>query len=214
MVAARIQGPFTEPRPLGSRCSWVCASDFRDFLQCHGVHAIAQAARGGTIRKYVAQVRVTSVADSLDALENRRSIEPVGDYIRLDRLRKRRPAGVRLEFLRRIEENGFTTNAGIDSRLEEAAHFRAESSLRAGLPGYVVLFVAQLSPPFSVRLHHFAIRRRIAAFRQIENIGPLEHHYVFYVRGVGQALSPANRTVPASSTESVPWFSRSHLTLH
>jgi hypothetical protein len=35
---------------------------------------------------------------------------------------KRRPARARLEFLRSIEEQGLATEAGIDPRLEQAAH--------------------------------------------------------------------------------------------
>ena len=86
---------------------------------------------------------------------------------------------MRLEFLRRVEKDSFTAKAGIDSRLKEAAHFRAERSLRTGLPGYVVFFVAQLSAPLGVRLDDLAIRRRVAILGQFENISPLEHLAVF-----------------------------------
>jgi hypothetical protein len=75
----------------------------------------------------------------------------VGDDIR-------RPARMRLEFLRGIEKDSFTAKPGINSRLKEAAHFRAEGSRRDCLPGYVVFLVAQLRTPF-------------ASPSQIENLG-------------------------------------------
>jgi len=108
-----------------------------------------------------------------------RPVESVGDDLFFDGLRERRPARMRFEFLRRIEKDSFTAKAGIDSPLKEAAHFRAEGSLRACLPGYVVFLFAQLRAPFGVRLDDLAIRRGVADLRQIENIGPLEHHGVF-----------------------------------
>src|ERR1700733_2692327 len=100
---------------------------------------------------------VTSIADRLDALQERRPVEAVGDRIFLDRLGEGRPACVRLEFLRCVEWDSFTAQAGINSRLKEAAHLRGEGSLRACLPGYIVFFIAQLSAPFSVCLDDLAI---------------------------------------------------------
>src|SRR5262249_42909780 len=114
-----------------------------------------------------------------DALQERRPVESVCDHILLDGLGERRPARMRLEFLRRIEKDSFTAKAGIDSRLKEAAHFRAEGSLRACLPGYVVFLDAQLRAPFDVRLAYLAIRRGVAGLRQIENLGPLQGHTLF-----------------------------------
>ena len=89
----------------------------------------------------VAQVGVTSVADSFDALQKRRSVKSVGNYILLDGLCEGWPAGMRLKFLRRIEKDGFAAKAGIDSRLKEAAHLRAKGALRSGLPGDMVFLV-------------------------------------------------------------------------
>jgi hypothetical protein len=68
--------------------------------------------------------------------------------------------------------------AGIDSRLEQAAHFRAEGAFRPSLPGYVVFLVTQLLAPFGVSFDDPAIRRGVASLRQIQNIGPLEHHLI------------------------------------
>jgi len=168
---------FSRPYSPGRRDSR--PSDLRDLPQRHRVHAIAQATGGRAIREHVAQVGVTRVANGLDALQKRRPVESVGDDILFDRLGERRPARMRLEFLRPIEKDSFTAKAGIDSRLKEAAHFRAEGSFRACLPGYVVFFVAQLRTPFSIRFDDLAIRRGVAGLRQIENIGPLEDHAVF-----------------------------------
>src|SRR5262249_4897667 len=83
---------------------------------------------GRAIREHENQVGVSRVADALDALQERRPVESVCDHILLDGLGERRPARMRLEFLRRIEKDSFTAKAGIDSRLKEAAHFRAEGS--------------------------------------------------------------------------------------
>jgi hypothetical protein len=52
----------------------------------------------------VAKVGVTGVANGLDALEERRPVKPAGNDIILDGL-ERRPTGVGLEFLGRIERN-------------------------------------------------------------------------------------------------------------
>jgi hypothetical protein len=49
--------------------------------------------------------------------------------------------------------------AGIDSRLKEAAHFRAEGALRSGLPRDVVFLVTQLLAPFGIRLDYLVIGR-------------------------------------------------------
>ena len=85
------------------------------------------------------QVGVTSVADRFDALQERRSVKPVGNDILLDGLCEGWPASMRLKFLRRIEKDGFAAKARIDSRLKEAAHLRTEGALRSGLPGDMVL---------------------------------------------------------------------------
>ena len=121
----------------------------------------------------MAQVGVTSVANSFDALQKRRPVKPVGNDILLDGLREGRPACMRFEFLRRIEEDGLATQAGINSRLKEAAHCRAEGALRSSLPGDVIFLVTQLFAPFGVRFNDLAIRRGVAALRQIQYIGPL-----------------------------------------
>src|SRR6202521_1209432 len=105
------------------------ASDLGDLLQRHGIHAITQTARGRAIREDVAQVGVASVADGFDALQKRRPVKPVGNDILLDGLCEGWPAGMRLKFLRRIEKDGFAAQAGVDSRLKEAAHFRAKGTL-------------------------------------------------------------------------------------
>src|ERR1700686_5371475 len=79
------------------------ASDLGDLPQRHGIHTITQTPRGRAIREDVAQVRVTSVADSFDALQKRRPVKPVGNDILLDGLCEGWPAGIRLKFLRCIE---------------------------------------------------------------------------------------------------------------
>jgi len=123
-------------------------------------------------------VGVTSVADGFNALQKRRPVKPVSNDILLDGLREGRPAGMRFKFLRRIEKNGVAAQAGIDARLEEAAHFRAECALRSGLPGDMIFPVTKLFVPFGVRFNDLAIRRGIAVLSQIQYIGPLEHHLV------------------------------------
>jgi hypothetical protein len=114
------------------------SSDLGDLPQRHGVHAITQTAWGRAIGEDVAQVGVTSVADGFDALQKRRPVKPVGNDILLDWLCEGWPARMRLKFLRRIEKDGFATKAGIDSRLKEAAHFRAKGTLRSGLGAFRV----------------------------------------------------------------------------
>ena len=173
---AALEFPLCERRSIASPSS---ASDLGDLLQRHGIHAITQAARGWAIREDVAQMGVTRVADSFDALQKRRPVKPVGNDIRLDGLCERWPARMRLKFLRRIEKDGFATKAGIDSRLKEAAHFRAKGALRSGLPGDMVFLVTKLFTPFGVSFDDLSIRRGVAALRQIQHIGPLEHHLVF-----------------------------------
>ena len=117
------------------------ASDLGDLPQRQRIHTITQTTRGRAIREDVAQVGVTSVADSFDALQKRRSVKSVGNYILLDGLCEGWPAGMRLKFLRRIEKDGFAAKAGIDSLLKEAAHLRAKGALRSGLPGDMVFLV-------------------------------------------------------------------------
>jgi hypothetical protein len=62
------------------------ASDLGDLPQRHGIHTITQTTRGRAIREDVAQVGVTSVADSFDALQKCRPVKPVGNDILLDGL--------------------------------------------------------------------------------------------------------------------------------
>ena len=122
------------------------------------------------------QVGVAGVASGFDALQERRPIEPVSDDIGFDRLGERGPARAGLEFLRCIEKHRVAAQAGINSRLKEAAHFRAEGALRSPLSSDVVFLVSELSAPFGVRFDDLAIRRGVADLRQIQNIGPFEHH--------------------------------------
>jgi hypothetical protein len=67
----------------------------------------------------------------------------------------------------------------IFSTRQEAAHLRAERVFRPRLPGYVELLFGELLSPFRLGLDDLAIRRGVAALRQIQNIGPLEHDLVF-----------------------------------
>src|ERR1700683_349150 len=117
------------------------ASDLGGLPQRHRIHAITQAAGSRAIRKDVAEVGVTGVANGLDALQERRSVKPVSNDITLNGLCKRRPSGAGFEFLCGIEKDRVAAKAGIDPRLKEAAHFRAEGPLRSGLPGDVVFLV-------------------------------------------------------------------------
>jgi hypothetical protein len=122
------------------------------------------------------QVGVAGAANGFDALQESRPVEAVSDDIILDRLGERWPAGIGLEFLRCIEKHRVAAQAGIDSRLKEAAHFRAEGALCSGPSGDVVFLVSELSAPFGVRFDDLAIRRGVAVLRQIQNIGPFDHH--------------------------------------
>src|SRR5580658_2376186 len=120
------------------------SSDLGGLPQRHSVDAITQAARGRAIRVDMAQVGVTGVANGFDALQ----VKAVSDDIFLDRLSERRPAGIRLEFLGRIEKHRVAAQAGIDSRLKETAHFRAKGTLRSGLPSDKIFLVTELFAPF------------------------------------------------------------------
>src|SRR6202042_2676746 len=105
-----------------------------------------------------------------------RPVKAVSNNVILDRLCEGWPASAGLKLLRRVEEDRVAAEAGIDSWPKEAAHFRSEGALRSGLPGDVVFLVTKLFAPFGVRLDNLPIRCRIAALRQIQNIGPFEHH--------------------------------------
>src|SRR5579862_6126118 len=121
--------------------SRLSASGLGNLFQCHRVHTVPQATGSGTVGEYVAQMGVAGVADRFNSLQECRSVKTVRNCIFFDRLSEGRPARARFEFLRRIEENSFAAEAGIDSRLEQAAHLGAEGTLRPRLPGDTVLLV-------------------------------------------------------------------------
>jgi len=88
------------------------------FLERDSIHAISQSAGRGTIREDMSEMSVAGIAYGFDAFQKRRPVKAVCDCVNDHRLGKRRPPGAGFEFLRRIEENGFAAEAGIDPRLK------------------------------------------------------------------------------------------------
>lgn len=113
-----------------------------DFLEGNSVHAVPEAAGGGAIGEYVAEVGIAGIADGFDPFEKCRPIEAVRNYAYRHRLSERRPAGTGLKFFRGVEENGIAAEARIDSRLEQTAHLGTEGAFGPGLPGDVVFLGA------------------------------------------------------------------------
>jgi hypothetical protein len=51
------------------------------FLECHGIHAIAQPTGRRSIRENMAEVRVAGVANRLDPFQECRSVKTISDHI-------------------------------------------------------------------------------------------------------------------------------------
>lgn len=58
----------------------------RNFLESNGVHAVAQAAGRGTVREYVAEVRVADIADGFNPFQEGGSVKAVSNHIERHRL--------------------------------------------------------------------------------------------------------------------------------
>src|ERR1039458_3484454 len=80
-----------------------CFSDLCSSLQRDRVHAISQSAGRRAIGENMPEVSIAGVAKSLDPLQEGRSVKPVRNDARRDRLGERRPSGAGLEFLPRLE---------------------------------------------------------------------------------------------------------------
>ena len=183
--------PHSEPRSLDygwsplspgieilTEAGWLPSSVRGNPFQGNRVHAVAKAAGRWAIGENVAEVRVARIAGGFDSLQETGAVKTVCDDVRGCRLRKRGPACAGLEFLGGIEQDGVAAEAGINTRLEQAAHLRTERPLGPGLAGDVVLLRAQLLPPFGVRLFDSAIRRRVAVAGKVQDVWPFQHrHY-------------------------------------
>ena len=122
------------------------------------------------------QMRVARIANRLNPAQKSRSVKMAGNRVRRHWLRKRRPAGPGLEFLRGIEQHRPATQAGVDSGLKQPAHLRTtESPLRARLARHTVLLRTQLRVPLSVCFNDLAVRGRIALLREAQHIGPFQY---------------------------------------
>ena len=129
------------------------------------------------------EMSVAGIADGFDPFQKCRPVKAICDCIDDHRLGKRRPPGAGLEFLRRIEEDGFAAEAGIDPRLKQPAHLRTEGALSARFTSHVIFLRAQLPAPLSVRLDDLAVRGGIAILGEIEDVGPFQHLLVSYRGG-------------------------------
>ena len=159
------------------------------LLQRDRVHAVPQAARCRPVGEYVAEVRIAGITDGFYPLQEGRSVKTIRDYIGRQGLGERGPARPGLEFLRGVEQNGFAAEAGINTRLKQAAHPRTERPLGSRLAGHVIFLGAQLQTPFRVRLDDLAIRCGIAALGKIQHVGPFQGHDPSY-RTPAQADCP------------------------
>src|SRR4051812_40437249 len=99
-----------------------------------GVHAIAQAAVGGPVVEHMAEVRAALRAHGLDADH---AVGRVADL--LDRtghgLVEARPAAVRVELVRRIEQLVAAADAVVAAVGPHALVFAGERALRGGAAG-------------------------------------------------------------------------------
>ena len=113
---------------------------------------------------------IAGIAKRFDPLQKRRTVEPISDNLLLEGIGERWPASIGLELLRGIEQDRVAAQAGIDCRLKDAAHFRAEGALRPGLPGDVVFLLSELSAPLAVLFDNPAVGHRVAVLCEIEDI--------------------------------------------
>jgi len=125
-------------------------------------------------------MRVACVADGFHPFEEGGPVKAIRNYIGRHRLGERRPTRTGLKLLGSVEQNRVAAKAGIDARLKEAAHLRAEGALGAGLTRHVIFLGAELLAPLGVCLYDFAIRCRIAVLGEAQNIGPFQDHDLWY----------------------------------
>ncbi len=123
----------------------------------------------------MAEVSVAGVADGFDPLQKAGTVETVRDDNGLHWLRKRGPSCAGLKFLGRVEQDGAAEEAGINTRLEQAAHQRAKRALRPGFMRDVVFVRAQLLSPLGVGLFDPSIRGRVAVLCEVQDIRPFQH---------------------------------------
>jgi len=129
------------------------------------------------------QMGIAGIADGFDALQKGRAIEAIGNDSGRYRLCKRRPASAGFEFLRSVEEQSVAADTGIETGLEDAAHFGAEGAFGAGLAGYLILSGSQLAAPFGVGFGDFAGGGGIAVSCEGEDVGPGQHTFMLMPEG-------------------------------
>ena len=131
----------------------------------------------------MAEVCVAGVADGFDALQEGRAVEAASDDAGRDGLGEGRPASAGFEFLRSVEEQSVAADTGIETGLEDAAHFGAEGAFGAGLAGYLILSGSQLAAPFGVGFGDFAGGGGIAVSCEGEDVGPGQHTFMLMPEG-------------------------------
>src|SRR5690606_12517506 len=87
-------------------------------------------------------------------------------------------AGAGLELLAAVEEQGAAAGAGIAAGLEDAAHLRAERTLRGGLAGDAVDVGGELRAPLLVGLLDAPRRRQVAVSSEPQHLGPVQHDFL------------------------------------